>query len=187
MGQIWPRPDERHRGTRRPLDVAPPAADGGYWVARAEALPEHWTVGPDRLVWAAGTTTWRRLAARGVWVHGCADGLGDHERPAADWLAGRAVVWHRLTHRAAAAVEPGALATYVVEEPLPDDLAERTHFFWTSGTLFLEAIGRWPELRERFHGAGPGRTWRTVRETLGPGGRVGVWLDYDHWQQEVLA
>jgi len=183
---IWPRADERHHGTRRPLDTTQPDDNAGYWIARAEALPEGWSVPVDRLVWAAGTTTWRRLAARGIWVHGCADGLGDSEPPAIDLLAGREVTWHRLTHRAAAAGDAGAVATYVVEDVLPDDLPGRTHFFWTSGTLFLEAIGRWPELGNRWHGSGPGRTWRTIIDTLGSTAAVRVWLDYEHWHRDIL-
>lgn len=183
---IWPRRDERHRGTRVPLDVTPPEEGAGYWIARAEALPERWPVSIDRLVWAAGTTTWRRLAARGIWVHGCADGLGDGEDPAIDVLAGRDVRWHRLTHRAAAASAGGASATYSVEDRLPDDLHERTHFFWTSGTLFLEALRRWPQLRHRWHGCGPGRTWRTVSSTLGSTNSARVWLDYEDWHRDVL-
>jgi hydroxymethylbilane synthase len=185
LAKIWPRPEERHHGTRRSLDVAPPAGDGGYWIARADALPGAWTVSPARMVWAAGTTTWRRLAARGIWVHGCADGLGDQEPPAIDLLAGRVVKWHRLTHRAA---EPGpdTLATYEVSERLPDDLARRTHFFWTSGALFLEAVARWPEIRDRWHASGPGRTSRVLQDAIGSNGRTGVWLDYDDWRHDIL-
>ena len=66
-------------------------------------------------------------------------------------------------------------------------IGRRTHFFWTSGTQFLGAIRRWPEIRERWHGAGPGRTWRTVRDTLGPSARARVWLDVESWQQEVVG
>jgi hydroxymethylbilane synthase len=182
---IWPRPDERRRATRRALTVADPADDRGLWVARAEALPDGWTIGDRRIVWAAGGTTWRRLAARGVWVNGCADGLGDSESPAVDGLAGRTLDWHRLTHAAAADNDPAAIATYVVDEPLPDDLGTRTHFFWTSGTVFLEALRRWPGIRDGWHGCGPGRTWRTVTDSLGATGRTRVWLDYDDWLKDV--
>jgi hydroxymethylbilane synthase len=185
LAKIWPRPDERRHGTRRSLDIAPPADDAGYWVARADALPDAWTVSPDRMVWAAGTTTWRRLAARGIWVHGCADGLGDRERPGIDLLAGRVVTWHRLTHRAAES-GPDTLATYEVDERLPDDLAGRTHFFWTSGALFLEAVARWPEIRDRWHASGPGRTSRVLQEALGSNGHTDVWLDYDDWRNDTL-
>ena len=183
---IWPRPDERTRATRESLDVSLPA-DRAFWVARAEALPPHWTISPDCLVWAAGSSTWRRLAARGVWVNGCADGLGDAESPAIDLLAGRPVTWRRLTHQQAAAADPDAMATYVVRQTLPDDLPARTHFFWTSGSQFLQALERWPELRQRWHGTGPGRTWQTISRTLDQRARARVWLDYDHWQNEILA
>jgi len=184
---IWPRPDERRhtQADRRPLDVPQPHDDHGYFVARADALPESWQVSgdPDRIVWVAGGTTWRRLAERGVWVNGSAEGLGDNE-PAVRWLAGRPVAWHRLTH--AGVEEPGALATYEVDVALPADLASRTHFFWTSGTLFRRALATWPSIRDGWHGSGPGRTAQAVREALGAADRVRVWVDYDQWLQEVM-
>jgi hydroxymethylbilane synthase len=183
---IWPRPDERRhaQADRRPLHVAQPKDDRGYFVARAEALPESWPVSanPDRLVWVAGGTTWRRLAARGIWVNGSAEGLGDDE-PAVRWLAGRPVAWHRLTH--AGVDEPGALATYEVDVALPPDLASRTHFFWMSGTAFRRALDKWPSIRNGWHGSGPGRTAQALRDALGTTDRFRVWLDYDEWLQEV--
>jgi len=172
-------------GGSRPLDPAEPRSYAGYWIARAEALPAAWRVGPERLVWAAGSTTWRRLAARGVWVHGCADGLGDDEPPAIDMLAGRPVVWRRLTHEAAASRDRTAMATYVVDDPLPDDLPARTHFFWTSGTQFEEAVSRWPSIRDAWHGSGPGRTRRTIQALLPSSERTQVWLEYEQWRKDV--
>ncbi|ODS58614.1 MAG: hydroxymethylbilane synthase [Acidobacteria bacterium SCN 69-37] len=180
---IWPRPGERDGAVRRPLDVRLPSDDRGWWVARAEAVPNGVQPDPSRLVWAAGTRTWRRLAARGVWVHGCSDGLGDGEAPALDTLAGRTVAWHRLTHARSGAAD--AFATYTVESPLPDDLPSRTHFFWTSGTLFLDALARHPEIRGAWHGFGPGHTSRVVRDTITDGSRLSVWLDYEQWHQHM--
>jgi len=183
---VWPRADERGSSgsARRPLTVAPPADDRGLFVARANALPESWPV-PDssRLVWAAGGTTWRRLAARGVWVNGSSEGLGDDD-PAVEWLAGHPVAWHRLTH--AGVDEAGALATYEIDDALPADLASRTHFFWMSGMAARRAFERWPSIRDGWHGSGPGRTARALRELMGASDRVRVWLDYDQWRSEVL-
>jgi hydroxymethylbilane synthase len=184
--RIWPRPDERYQAVRRALTPAQPATDAGYWVARAEALPESWPVGPERFVWTAGSTTWRRLAARGIWVHGCADGLGDDEPPPIDDLAGRRVTWHRLTHQEAAVDDSTAIATYVVDDSFPDDLPARTHCFWMSGTRFDEALARWPGLRDAWHGSGPGRTRRAIQAVLGSSDRASVWLDYDDWLKDVL-
>jgi hydroxymethylbilane synthase len=183
--RVWPRPDERGHGERRLLAVVQPDDDRGLWVTRAEALPRAWTVSPDRLVWAAGGATWRKLAARGLWVHGSAEGLGDDEGPGIDHLAGRRVEWHRLTHAGVDAAN--ALATYVVAERLPDDLPMRTHFFWTSGTSLRRAIDQWPSIRNGWHSSGPGRTWQALEAALGPGGRSRVSLDYDAWHREVTA
>jgi hydroxymethylbilane synthase len=146
-------------------------------------LPDGWADAPDTLVWAAGSRTWRRLAARGVWVHGCADGLGEDEPPPVDTLAGRPVRWVRLTH--SGAERPGDLATYTVETTLPDDLPSRTHLFWTSGELFLQALDRWPELRGAWHASGPGRTRDVIRTTLGVSGRTGLWLDRESWERDI--
>jgi hydroxymethylbilane synthase len=180
---IWPRPDERDEASRQRLEVDQPSGDEGFWVARADALPENWTISAERLIWAAGTRTWTKLAARGIWVHGCADGLGDTEATDVDRLAGREVAWRRLTHTGTD--DPSALATYVVDRPLPPDLDRRTHFFWTSGRVFREAIAAHPALAGAWHGSGPGRTARAIRDNLDSSARVSVWLDYDQWHKTV--
>ncbi len=178
--QVWPAvngiPAER-----MPVAAGRPETDG-WWIARAEALPEDWTPSRRTLVWAAGSHTWRRLAARGVWVGGCADGLGD-EHPQVDVLAGRDVAWTRLTHDGVR--DQNALATYSVSVNLPDDLPSRSHFFWTSGELFKTAIARWPSLRSAWHASGPGRTRDTIIGELDDTSRYGVWLDRASWEKDV--
>ena len=76
-------------------------------------------------VWAPGTETWFALAERGVWVEGCAEGLGFGALaplfalpllqlpPAADWLV--------FTHAGAEAQWPEGrvIATYAHGEPPP--------------------------------------------------------------------
>lgn len=181
--RIWPRPDERGQVTRQALPARQPADTRGFWVARADALPSDWRLASDRVVWAPGTATWRQLAARGIWVNGCADGLGDEEMPGVEALAGRALEWHRLTHVGATA--PESFHTYTIAWTLPDDLPARTHFFWSSGGLFREALGRWPMLTDCWHASGPGRTSRTIREALPDQARASVWLDYESWLREV--
>jgi hydroxymethylbilane synthase len=192
---IWPRPHERGVAQRTELDVPLPAGTPDLWISRSEALPEHWRISPEQLVWTAGGTTWRRLAARGVWVNGCADGLGDEEHPDLRAIAGRAPRWRRLTHAdglsadlstVARSAEADAIATYAVQTVLPEDLPQRTHFFWTSAVLFREALARWPELAGRWHASGPGRTSRVIRDALGSDARFRVWLEYDEWVKEIL-
>lgn len=182
---IWPRRDERGRATRQASAEAQiPADASGLWIARAEAVPAAFTPGAAQIVWASGSRTWEKLAGRGIWVHGCAEGLGDGEDPDVNVLADSTVAWLRVTH--AGTGDPAALATYVVQQALPDDLDRRTHFFWTSGSAFLEALERFPVIRAHRHASGPGRTSRVIRETLGPSPDTRVWLDYDQWLQTVI-
>jgi hydroxymethylbilane synthase len=187
LDAIFPRPDERADARRQPLDVplALPADADGFWIARAEAAPAGFVPAPHQLVWAAGSRTWHKLAAQGIWVHGCSDSLGDEELPAVDRLAGRAVSWTRLTHEDAAADTPNAIATYTVRRTLPDDLTSRTHFFWTSGSLFRRALQAHPGIARAWHASGPGRTARALRDVLGSSPRVSIWLDYEPWLQHV--
>lgn len=181
-GQLWPAPGIDVTAERRLLSATQPDADG-YWVSRAEALPETWQVPDGTIIWAAGSQTWRRLAARGIWVNGCADGLGDDECPPVDVLAGRKIRWVRLTHDRALIAD--ALATYSVQVSLPDDLPARSHFFWSSGDVFKQAVDRWPGIREAWHASGPGQTRATILGELGDSARLGVWLDRWSWERDV--
>jgi hydroxymethylbilane synthase len=180
--QMWPAPGMDVACDRQPIAVPPPAADG-LWVARAEALPDGWSIDRDTVVWVAGSQTWKRLAARGIWVNGSADGLGDDETPPVDVLAGRTVDWLRLTHDGAP--RPDALATYRVETRLPEDLGTRSHFYWTSGSVFTQAVQRWPSIRNGWHASGPGRTREAIERELGSSDRVGVWLDRAAWERDI--
>ena len=122
-------------------------------------------------------------------------------------MAGRVPRWRRLTHADAVrerAVRGGAvresevddaIATYAVQTILPEDLPQRTHFFWTSGSLFRDALARWPEIADRWHASGPGRTSRVIRDarlracgasSRQAGEHFRVFLDYDEWVKEIL-
>ena len=181
--RIWPPPGQEVVVSRRPIEVTAPNADCGLWVSRAEAVPGDWRIDPHTYVWAAGTQTRRKLASRGIWVHGSADGLGDEDRPAIGAIAGRDVAWMRLTH--AGVATPDTLATYVADAELPDDVAARSHFYWTSGELFTRAIERWPSIAHGWHASGPGSTREVVSAHVTDPARTGVWLDRESWERDI--
>jgi hypothetical protein len=110
--------------------------------------------------------------------------LGDAESPGIDSICGHEPTWRRLTHSTSS--DPDAFATYAVRTVLPEDLVERTHFFWTSGSLFREAVSRHPDILNGWHASGPGRTSRIIRETIDDAKHVSIWLDYDQWHHHVI-
>jgi len=188
--KVWPvNPRDDDWMSREPLEVSQPNDDADFWVARAEALPVNWNLNESRLVWTAGLKTWKRLAKRGVWVNGSAEGLGEDEDPRAGVIAGRATRWVKLTHERTEA-EQGLerLATYrLLSSGEPPDLTRYTHFFWTSGSRFLDAVERQPEILDRWHACAPGNTWKIVGERLGSKTRLDVWLSHEDWLKDVIA
>jgi hydroxymethylbilane synthase len=155
-------------------------------VARAEALPPRWSPTPERIVWTAGLNTWKKLARRGIWVHGSAEGLGEGEDPAIDALAGRDIRWLKLTHEEGLVAGYETLATYrLIPRNSPPRLAGKTHYYWSSGSAFLRALALCPAIREAWHACGPGNTHRVIRDALRDSSRLRIALNHASWLAEV--
>jgi hydroxymethylbilane synthase len=181
----WPSPVERSRlwpptaGPNAWFDrvereelPALPTDEAGLWIARADALPAQWTVPASRIVWTAGLQTWFRLARRGVWVHGSAEGLGEQEDPGIGILLDRtptSLRWWKLTHEGAPQERDlsspmTVLQTYrLVPRSSPPDLTPYDYFYWTSGSSFYRALECYAWLRDKVHFCGPGKTGESLR------------------------
>jgi len=144
------------------------------FVAHRRALPQD-----DRLhipahahVWVPGVRTWLALARQGVWVEGCADGLGISaigSLLAERWLQLPPLPqWLVLTHAEALEGWPegGALATYRLGEVAEEPGADATHLWWASGAQFSHWAANQPSAHAhlvRTHACGPGRTYEHLR------------------------
>ncbi len=164
------------------------------WIARANALPSEVNLGPERVVWTAGLATWRKLARHGVWVNGSAEGLGEREAPNVDAIHGQVVLWVKLTHSPVDGLPPGgpeempSLATYdLLPRADVPDLAGKREFFWMSGSAFVAALARHPEIREARHRSGPGRTHEVLRQVLGERAKIEIELGYSAWLKQIRA
>jgi hydroxymethylbilane synthase len=146
------------------------------FVAHRRALPEMPAdmVNRCRHIWVPGTGTWFALAARGVWVEGCAESLGFQDLramlatpllalpPPREWLA--------LTSREAQGGwgEVPALATYG-HRPAPEVTAAQddgpppgtTQLWWHSGVQFERWRAR--AAGDCHHACGPGKTAESLR------------------------
>lgn len=156
------------------------------FVARSEAWPDGYAARPGQVVWSAGIDTWRRLAGRGIWVHGSDESLGEDGGSALKTLFPRIQRWVKFSH------EQGydspfseRVATYRLERAAPlADLSGRTHFFWRSGAQFYDYLQANPEIRGAWHGCGPGNTFSMIRAAIGEE-RVRAFLSADVFRQEV--
>jgi hydroxymethylbilane synthase len=175
--------------TRNPLEVAPPQTEA-LFVARADAWLESWPArfGEGHYVWAAGLKTWQNLARKGIWVHGCTDSLGEQEVPSLDILAGKSLKWTKLTHTEGFGHgEEDVLATYSLKQEVTIPDLNKESFFWGSGSQFIAALKKYPSLKEKNHGCGPGNTYAMIREALGSHfdvKKVQIFLDQDDWRKQ---
>lgn len=175
-GIAWQRACSRQSaGPLPPLAGLGPGAAvfAAYWHAL-----QHHAIPPDARLWVSGVESWRRLAARGLWVEGCGDNLGFDEvrstlecpvlglPPLRDWTA--------LTYRWAV---PGwresgignVIATYDILPPadagvlrsLRESATKATHFYWSSAEQFHALRTSLPA--GAHHACGAGKTLRALR------------------------
>jgi hydroxymethylbilane synthase len=156
--------------------LAPRLKSPAVFIAHSRALPAAGAAAlQGRFVWTSGTKSWFALAAQGIWVNGCAEGLG--AEVAANVVAEPVLrlpppgKWAVLTH--AGAEDPwqagrwsGAdvIATYAIADGgLPDSAAlpTATHVFWHSVQQFER--GRGQASASAWHATGPGKTFDHVR------------------------
>lgn len=145
----------------------------GLFIARADAWPEDLAPASLRpestIVWSAGLQTWKKLAARGIWVHGSSEGLGEGESARLEALCESPIEWVRLSHDQAGedSVAVYSLRTKVLSTK---SLTDARYYFWRSGTQFRAVLASSPEvvsaLKRGYHGVGPGRSSETVRQGL---------------------
>jgi hydroxymethylbilane synthase len=185
--QMWPLNSSESDWFDReaiPVELAPDQP--ALWIAKADALPDDWCPSPGQIVWAGGVRTWKRLARRGVWVHGSAEGLGEQEPQNIATLVGKKLNWLKLTH--AGGYDEGALPVLATYRLAPKcdgpDLSGRKYFFWKSGSSFERALSLNPWIKSMTHFCGPGNTQRIVERN---GVQPFVFLDHAQWLQEMAG
>jgi hydroxymethylbilane synthase len=140
------------------------------FIAHARALPPaaRAAIRPGCRVYVPGFATWKALASQGVWIEGCADGLGFGQlesllREPLLQLPPQAR-WAVLTHAQAVSswAPTQAIATYrhldvpSTQEAAAAPPADATHCYWHSSAQF----DRWHRSvnASTQHACGPGKT-----------------------------
>ncbi len=181
-------------GSEAAAAVPSVSAGAPVFVAHWRALSPAWEAQlAGARVWCSGTASWYRLAERGVWVEGCAEGLGfDEALPQlAEPVLGLPGLerWTVLTHHEALGewqgrVEravgtysaPGEAAEYAPQAVAELESAEAA--WWSSGSQFTALAARARSVRE--HACGPGRTARVLRAA---GVEPKIFPSVEEWRQ----
>lgn len=142
------------------------------YVSKAEAWVDN--INFAGIVWASGNETWKKLAQKGVWVHGSNESLGESENLRIEHFFNKKNNWARLSHsKASQDGDKAPVATYQLNLKLNsqhyDPLAA---YVWTSPMEFDIAIEKFPELKSNKHICGPGRTYDALVKRLGSAEQV---------------
>ncbi len=181
---IFPKPGEGFGMKRFSTGSAAPP-EKFWFVSRAESLPSEWnSPGPETIIVVAGAKTWKKLAARDIWVHGSTDGLGEEDASQIVSLLGDSSEFIKLTHEESDLIEGvwKRFVTYKVEfaDEQPD-LSSYSHFFWMSASQFDRAYRLDPSIGSKIHSCGTGATYRYIQKTLGNEAKLFVFPNYESW------
>lgn len=131
-----------------------------------------------KFIFAAGTKTMRDLAGLGFWVHGTSDSLGDEELKrlrSSKFLSlfysenhALEVLSHDKSKSTLAEVTPVYThLTHDLTEEYKTELKETEIFYWTSATQFQYFVDLIPEIKNKFHAVGLGKTYDELKKIDG--------------------
>jgi hydroxymethylbilane synthase len=180
------------KADREPYAIVSIDADlNAFYVARADAWPEF--MDATGFIWAAGTKTWKNLAQKGIWVHGCSESMGEQEDPRIEVLAGQPLKWGKLSHDEGFEGQDEKftlIPTYSLKNmEIPKELNGKECYFWNSGSQFLLAAQQESSLLKKHHACGPGNTSKVIRTYLEKNNsfdpnRLHIFLDQEDWRQQ---
>ena len=125
-------------------------------------------------IWTSGAHTMRSLARKGFWVNGTSDALGDGEilnlleSKVVQMMIGKKD-WNILTHKDSEYSWGKTYPAYTREllnlsSSQIEDVRSCQAFYWTSFSQYLDYINIIPELKNKIHCCGLGKTFKLFRE-----------------------
>jgi hydroxymethylbilane synthase len=156
------------------------------WVSRANAVPDQTKICQSNLLWVSGLKTWFKLSERGFWVNGTSDSLGENMNPGIDHLSENKN-WVKLTHEDSSKNEfDEKIATYKLKRlDIKEDLSQKTHFYWMSGSAFEYVLERFPTISDCFHACGPGNTYEIIKKKIKED-KITIFLSYDEVAKNLI-
>ncbi len=121
-------------------------------------------------LFTSGVKTWRALFKKGTWVNGCLDSLGADYYPKDIFSKG--IDTHYWLTRSGVEGPIGfeTLSTYDLSCSVKTSSFDGCEYFvWMSGELLLDSLKKYPELRNKIHFLGLGRSFDKVEYIINKG------------------
>ena len=178
---LFPQPNYISYSNKTSIENLSTPPTGNLYVTLSEAWQSHWDKKDiGGIIWCAGLKAMKDLADRDIWVSGCSDGFGEGEDPdLSKFLVNSQFL--KLTHAESTSVisRYKRVFTYHLELNEFPDLTTFTHFFWSSGYQFQNALEKYPSIKNSFHASTPGITRIFIQKTIGK--PIDTFLSYEDW------
>ncbi|TDJ08512.1 MAG: hydroxymethylbilane synthase [Deltaproteobacteria bacterium] len=139
-----------------------------FYVTTSHALTAFAEIFDGGTVWAAGNGTMKKLAEKGYWVQGCADSLGDTainqlKNSKAIQMMLKDLPWKVLTNVEGSSTVGEVIPSYTrkiveVDSKFEKSILNCQIFFWASYYQYQQYVNQFPEIKDRYHACGLGKT-----------------------------
>ena len=153
----------------------------GIYVSRSNTLETPNLIDKSNIIWTSGIDTWKSLAKKGYWVNGSSDSLGeDNSKEESPF---KKVNWLKISHKDNLDDSKELLATYKLTPlDISSRLEECEYFYWMSASSFKLATKQYPEIINRNHACGLGKTFDLI-QAVAP--NTSAFLSYENWKEEI--
>ena len=153
----------------------------GIYVSRSNTLETPNLIDKSNIIWTSGIDTWKSLAKKGYWVNGSSDSLGeDNSKEESPF---KKVNWLKISHKDNLDDSKELLATYKLTPlDISNRLEECEYFYWMSASSFKLATKQYPEIINRNHACGLGKTFDLI-QAVAP--NTSAFLSYENWKEEI--
>ena len=134
----------------------------GIYVSRSNTLEDPDLIDKSNIIWTSGIETWKSLAKKGYWVNGSSDSLGeDNSKEESPF---KKISWLKISHKDNLDDSKELLATYKLTPlDISSRLDECDYFYWMSASSFQLATKQYPEIINRNHACGLGKTFDIIQ------------------------
>ena len=147
---------------------------GNFYVTSLHCLDKFNKIFNGGTIWAAGAKTMQALVKEGYWVNGCSDSMGDAQLKSLKEskflsLMMQDLKWKTLTSSTGTSTIGDIIPSYEHKIIPPTDelraiIEAAETFYWTSFFQYQTYLSFFPQIKDKNHSCGLGKTYMTFQE-----------------------
>lgn len=155
------------------------------YISRKNVLDNCGNIHETNIIWSSGIECWKHATKKGIWVNGTSDSLGEENGINIENLIPQEYSFYKLSHRHTRSIRFTLIPTYelIFNEDLikKTNLSKKSYFYWMSPLLFDKALEYFPEIINKNHSCGFGKTYDHLKSILPSSNKINCFFSYEDW------